>query len=588
MKKWMLRRNKVNIQKMAERLGISVVTAQVLANRGIGTYNDACKFLYCDVNEMYDGYLLKDMQKGIDVINAAVNAGKKIAVYGDYDVDGVMSTTILYKTLKAFTDNVIYYVPHRQKEGYGINLEAVEKLKAIDVKVVLTCDNGIASIEEAKRIEELGMSLVILDHHEPSFEVDEDGIKKDIIPVAAAVIDHKQKDCTYPFKALCAGAMAYKFSKLFFEKRNIEFVFKTEFLVFAAMATICDIVDLLDENRIIAKNGLDLIKKSPNIGLKALIEKTGIADGDISEYHIGFVLGPCINATGRLKSATTSVELFVTEDIQKATTLASELTELNNERKLLTATAEKEAIAAVENSDLQQDRVLVIYNENIHESIAGIVAGKIKERYYKPVIMLTSGESMAKGSARSIEGYNIFEELFKQRDLFHKFGGHPMAAGLSLANENVDILRKRLNQVCTLTEEEMTPVLKIEKSLTFDEITMEAAQQLLRIAPFGKENPMPIFGTKGITAEKVMLIGKDKNIMKISLRDTQTGIRIDGISFDGLEEFEGQCLKKYGEKTTRDILNGTKSTNLDIVYNININCFSGRTSLQLILKGFRL
>lgn len=588
MKKWMLRRNKVNIQKMAERLGISIVTAQVLANRGIGTYNDACKFLYCDVNEMYDGYLLKDMQKGIDVINSAIDCGKKIAVYGDYDVDGVMSTTILYKTIKAFTDNVIYYVPHRQKEGYGINIEAVEELKSLGIDVVLACDNGIAAIEEAKLIDSLGMSLVILDHHEPAFEIKDDGSKLDIIPVAEAIIDHKQKDCTYPFKALCAGAMAYKFSKVFFESKKTEFVYNTEFLVFAAMATICDIVDLLDENRIIAKNGLNLIKESPNIGLKALIEKTGISEGDISEYHVGFVLGPCINATGRLESAKAAVELFVTEDVERAEILAAELTELNTERKLLTANAVKETVEAVENSDLQQDRVLVIYNENIHESIAGIVAGRIKERYYKPVIMLTTGESMAKGSARSIEGYNIFEELFSQRDLFHKFGGHPMAAGLSLPYENVDILRKRLNDVCTLTEEEMTPVIKIEKSLSFEEITMEAAQELMRMAPFGKENPMPVFGTKGITAEKVMLIGKNKNILKISFRDTKTGIRFDGISFDGFEDFENQCLNKYGDGKTKSILNGTEGIVMDILYNITINSFLGRTSLQLNLKDFRL
>ena len=588
MKNWMLRRNKVNIQKMSERLGVSIITAQVLANRGIGTYNSACKFLYCDVNEMYDGYLLKDMQKGVDVINFAIDNGKKIAVFGDYDVDGVMSTTILYKTIKYFTQNVIYYVPHRQKEGYGINIEAVEELKSLGVDVVLACDNGIAAIEEAKLIDSLGMSLVILDHHEPAFEICDDGSKKDIIPIAAAIIDHKQKDCTYPFKALCAGAMAYKFSKVLFESRKTEFVYNKEFLVFAAMATICDIVDLLDENRIIAKNGLNLIKESKNIGLKALIEKTGIGEGDISEYHVGFVLGPCINATGRLESAKAAVELFVTEDVERAETLATQLTELNTERKLLTANAVKETVEAVENSDLQQDRVLVIYNENIHESIAGIVAGRIKERYYKPVIMLTAGESMAKGSARSIEGYNIFEELFNQRDLFHKFGGHPMAAGLSLPYENVDILRKRLNEVCTLTQEEMTPVIKIEKSLTFEEITMEAAKELMCMAPFGKENPMPVFGTKGITAEKVMLIGKNKNILKISLRDTKTGIRLDGISFDGIENFESQCLNKYGTEKTRKILNGTEGIELDILYNITINSFSGRTSLQLNLKDFRL
>lgn len=589
MKRWMLRSNKVDTEKMAESLGISPIMAQIIANRGIGTYESAKNFIDADLQGMYDGALFKDIKKGIDILNHAIDNKVKISVYGDYDVDGVTSSVILYKTIKTFTTEIMYYVPHRQKEGYGINMASIDELYNEGVKLIVCCDNGIAAINESERIKELGMELVIIDHHEPAFEEKEDGTRTDIIPVADAVIDSKQKDCEYPFKSLCAAGMCYKFSKLLFESRNEKFHLDKELLVFAGIGTICDIVDLLDENRIIAKNGLKLIPESPNVGLRALINETGISDiNDITEYHVGFVLGPCINATGRLESAKTAIELFTTDDEDLAKELAKELSTLNAERKEMTKIAADECLKSVEEENLLNDKVLVIYNENIHESIAGIVAGRVKDAYYKPTIVITQGDEMAKGSARSIEGYNVFEELLRLNHLFHKFGGHPMAAGLSLLKENIDSLRKSINENCVLTEKEMTQTIRIERSLELGEINMPLAKELKIAAPFGKENPTPIFGSKDILAEKVSLIGKDKRILKFSLRDTKKGTRFDAIDFKGYEVFCQECIKKHGEEKAKRILAGRESVKMDIVYTIGINTYLGHSKVQLLIKDFRI
>jgi len=585
MKNWRLRNNKANIEKMADALRISPVMAQVLANRGIGTFEAAKKFIAPSLEDMYDGYLFEDMKKGIDLLNEAIDAGTKISVYGDYDADGAMSSVILYKSIKCFTDNVMYYVPHRQKEGYGINCDSINELYSEGVRLIICCDNGITALKEAELMKQLGVKFVILDHHEPSFVETENG-RNDVLPCADAVIDHKKKTCTYPVKNLCAGGMSYKFSQLLFESRNAEFSYRDEFLVFAAIATICDIVDLLDENRTIAKLGLDSIKYSPNTGLQALIEATGLDKADkITEYHIGFVIGPCINATGRLKSAKSAIELFLTEDTQKAKELSLELTALNDSRKEMTQKAVKECIEMAQNDE---SSVLVVYNENVHESIAGIVAGRIKEKFYKPAIVITSGDEMAKGSARSIDGYNIFEEMFKVKDIFHKFGGHPMAAGLSIAKENIEELKRRLNENCQLTKEELTPVIRIDKALNINEINMGLAKELLLLAPFGKENTMPLFGTKSMFAEKITLIGKDKNIIKMSLRDKETGLRLDGIDFNNYTQFVNELNNIFGEEETGQVLQGLLPVYLDLVYSVSINEFLGRKTVQLIIKDFRL
>ncbi len=586
MAKWVLKRNKAYIEKIAQYFNISPVAANVMANRGLATVKKIEEYLYCRKEDMHDALLMADMQKGLDIIADAVKNKRKTAVYGDYDVDGVMSTVILYKTLSFLGGDVIFYLPDRQKEGYGMNCDAVRELKEQGVKVILTCDNGIAAHEEIKLAKELKMDVVVIDHHEPAFETDEEGNKKDILPVADAVIDNKRKDCEYPFKMLCAAGMCYKFSGLVFKKFNIENKLENEFLTFAAIATVCDVVDMLDENKIIAKNGLKIAQNTENKGLKALITETGI-EGDINEYHAGFVLGPCINATGRLENASLSVKLFIEENTGRAMDYAAELARLNNERKLMTTKAVEKAVEEVENTSVGSDRVLVLYCPDVHESIAGIVAGRIKEKYYKPTIMITKSTESAKGSGRSIEGYNMFEELFKCRDLFIKFGGHPMAAGLSLKEENIDILRKRLNEGCTLTESDLTPVMKIDGILDFKDITMDCAYELEDMAPFGKENYVPLFASLGVVCRKVTLMGRNKDMMRMIITD-KNGNSLSGVSFDGYEKFKEAVESKFDENEGNAIFRGENvEVGLDILYNISVNRFNGRENIQLVIKDMR-
>ncbi len=586
MKRWVLKRNKVDLKKMGDALNISDITACVMANRGIGTYNDAINFINCDLDALSDISSMKDVKKSFDIISEKIKSGKKIAVYGDYDVDGVMSTVILYNGIKECGGNVIYYTPDRQKEGYGLNIDAINKLYENGVDTIFTCDNGIAAFDEIKLAKELGMTVVVLDHHEPAFDEN----RKDILPCTDAIIDPKQKDCEYKFKKMCAGGLAYRFIMYLFEHMNIETKKADEYITFAGIATICDIVDLLSENRIIAKNALNIINNTKNKGLKALIHICDLVDKKINEYHIGFIIGPCINATGRLENAKLSVELFIEEDIEKAYDLAKKLVYLNSERKDLTIKAAEEAIEYIENTSLKNDNVLVVYNEEIHESVAGIVAGRIKERFYKPVIVITNteDENIAKGSGRSIESYNIFEELLKCKELFIKFGGHPMAAGLSLKKENIDLLRNMLNENSTLTEKDLTPVIKIEKQLDIDDINMNIAEELNILAPFGKENTAPLFGSKKVLVEKIYLIGKEKNIIKFMFKTGAFGERINGISFDCFEDFVKQTKHLYGDEICDRILSGNRADiYLDIIYSIGINEYNGKKSVQINVKDLR-
>lgn len=581
---WKLKRNKADTVKMASVLNIKEPVACILANRGIGTYKAAMKFLLSPRDGLYDFELFKDSEKAIDIIKKAVTNRLKIAVYGDYDVDGVMSTTILYKALKYLGADVIFYLPHRQREGYGMNIEAVRHLHELGVKVILTCDNGIAAIDEIGEAARLGIVSVIIDHHEPKYEKGPNGEKFDIVPLSEAIIDAKQSKCQYPFKFLCAAGMSYKFAEALFKSMNRSFVYDDEFMAFAAIATVCDIVSLLDENRIIVKNGLKLVSKIENKGMKALIKLTGLEGKEINEYHAGFVIGPCVNATGRLESAETAVKLFSTDNEEEAYSLAAELVRLNAERKDMTSKAVEEAIEAVNLTDLKNDKVLVIYNSQIHESIAGIVAGKVKEAFYKPTIIITDSGQLAKGSGRSIEAYNMFDELLKCQELFEKFGGHPMAAGLSLKKENIDILRKMLNNNCCLTVEDMTSVIRIDKQLGFDQIDIELALQLESLSPFGKDCPPPVFGTKDVSLKRLSLMGKDKNMLRFTLsHNYKTFV---GVSFSGYEKF----CRILNERNIliENILGGyMQDFKMDIVYGLNINRYNGRESVQLDIKDFR-
>lgn len=589
MKRWQLKRSKIDIAAMAADLQIQPATAAVLANRQLFSSQKAHAFLSPDASAFYDALEMKDMEQALDFVTKAIKKGMKIAVYGDYDVDGVMSTSILTHTIRHCGADVQYYIPHRQTEGYGLNADAVTYLAEQGIGLLFTCDNGIAAVHEVSLAKQKGMQVVILDHHEPAFSTQADGTKKDILPKADAVIDPKQQDCRYPFSALCAAGISYKFALLLLHRfgwHNI--ALEKELLCFAAIATVCDVVDLLEENRALVKLGLKEIPETSNPGLRALLQATELEQKEITEYHLGFRIGPCINATGRLESASVAVELFCTQDETKAQEIAQTLVRLNEERKTMTEEAVHRLMAQAETMQ-QTQKVLVLYDPKLHESIAGIVAGRIKERFYHPTILITQSEDGAKGSARSIEGYHMFEALFSCRDLFTRFGGHAMAAGLSLPKKNIPLLRERLNADCTLTPQEMTPLLRIEKILCFAEIHMVLARQLRTLAPFGKENPAPLFATCHVVVEGIRLVGKEKNIMQMRLLETDTGLRLAAISFDGWENLQKILKDLYPNKTCDTILQqGRLPVLFDFVYSVDINSYQGKESVQLVIRDFRV
>lgn len=589
MKRWQLKRSKIDIAAMAADLRIQPATAAVLANRNLFSSQKAHAFLSSDASAFYPALEMKGMEQALDLVTKAIKKCMKIVIYGDYDVDGVMSTSILIHAIRYCGGEVTYYIPHRQKEGYGLNADAVSRLAEEGTELLFTCDNGIAALQEVSLAKEKGMQVVVLDHHEPAFSVQADGSKQDILPQADVVIDPKQQDCMYPFSALCAAGISYKFALLLLHRfgwQNIDL--EKELLCFAAIATVCDVVDLLEENRALVKLGLQAISDTKNFGLRALLQATQLEGKPITEYHFGFRIGPCINATGRLESASIAVELFCTKDEARAQEIAHLLVYFNEERKVMTQEAVERLMEQAENMQDTQ-KVLVLYDPKLHESIAGIVAGRIKDRYYHPTIVITQAEDGAKGSARSIEGYHMFEALFSCRDLFTRFGGHAMAAGLSLPKTNIPLLRERLNTDCTLTPQQLTPVLRIEKILSFAEIHMTLAKQLRTLAPFGKENPAPLFATCHVVIEGIRLVGKEKNIMQMRLLETDTGLRLAAISFDGWENLQEILKSLYPNRTCDTILQqGRLPVLFDFVYSVDINSYQGKDSVQLVIRDFRV
>lgn len=589
MAKWTIRNPKANIPKMVEEFGVSEIFATVLANRDILTRRGLNTYLYTDETFFYDSLEMKDMEKSFIKIIEAISKKELICIYGDYDVDGVTSTTILYKALKNIGANVIYYIPDREEEGYGLNIEAINDVKSKGVDVIFTCDNGIASIEEVDYIKENGMDIIILDHHEPRF-VEEDNTKIEILPKADVIINPKQKECGYKFKALSAGGISFKFVKGLYEYMEIDENLD-EYLVFASISTVCDIVDLLDENRLIVKMGLQILNenKSINKGLFEILKVNNIEEKLIDENDYGFIIGPCINASGRLESALKAVELFTTDNEEDVKKLALELLNLNIERKNLTQKAVEDILYTVESTDIKKDNVIVVYNDEIHESIAGIVAGRIKELYYKPTFVITKSKDGAKGSGRSIPSYNMFEELLKCASLFQKFGGHKMAAGLSLTQENVDVFRKIINENCKLTKEELEENIVIDKALKFYDIDLELAEELCKMKPTGKENRGAIFATKNVSIKNLRFVGKENNIIQLILSDGTRDIK--AINFNGYIKFCEILKNNLDNDEFEKVMSGIKKSidlKLDVVYSIEVNVFNEFKNVQIILKDFRL
>ncbi len=586
MERWFIKNNGVDPLIIAKDLGINEIISKILINRDIIDYKDIEMFLNPKLESLHSPTLMMDLELGASIIKEKIEKNKKIRIVGDFDVDGVISVYILYISLKNLGANVDFTIPDRVQDGYGINNEIIQKAKQEGIDTIITCDNGISAIEQVKRAKELGLTMIITDHHDLPY-IEEDGVKKYTIPEGDAVINPKRLDCDYPFKKLCGAGVAYKLIQ------QIHFLFhinpeETHLLLeFVAIATVCDVVDLVDENRIIVKKGLELINKTKNIGLKNLIIESGINNSNITAYHLGFVIGPTINASGRLESALLSLELLMEKEEDKAAQMAKNLRSINEERKRMTSEGLEGIIEKIEQSSLKNDKILVIFEPEIHESIAGIIAGRIKELYYKPTIVLTKGLEGVKGSGRSIEEYNMFEELTKCKELLNRFGGHPMAAGLTLDEDNIDKLKIDLNSNTTLSNQDLIPKIYIDMGLPMEYINYGLVEELKDLEPFGKGNSKPIFGEKSLKINSLSILGINKNVLKLKL-ESKKGTTMEGMYFGDIEEFQNRLIFKYGkeelEKASKDIKNKVL---LDIVYNPNINEYMGNTKLQLIIQKYR-
>jgi len=593
MAKWIFNTNDANITLMAQTLKISPILCEILANRGVRTKNSAIKFLNPLPGYMHDGSTMAGMTEACAVVLDGIRGGKKFCIYGDYDVDGITATTILHKGLTGLGANCGYYIPHREHEGYGLNIQAVEKIAAEGLAdILITVDNGIAAMPEVSRAKELGIITIILDHHEPPYTI-ENGIKTEHVPNADVIIDPKQATCEYPFKGLCAASIAYKFAEQLYANAKKEYIHRREAIIFAAIASFCDVVDLVDENRIIAASGLALLNNteqiSTNIGLNALVKARNLEYNNIGAFEIGFIIGPCINAAGRLDSAKIAVDLFLTEDVEEAARLAARLAELNDERKALCAKFVEKSITELQDVP-KLDKVLVIYEPDIHESIAGIVAGRIKDAIGRPAIVLSQSSEggVAKGSARSIDAYDIFFEMQNNKELFLRFGGHKMAAGVTLPKENIDTLRRRLNETCALTDEDFVPILYIDKELELEGITFDLAQSLEKLAPFGKANKQPIFATRQVFAQNAEIIGQSGNTLRLTFR-TDSGRPIRAVAFNSVQKFSEKLAVSYSDAVVQGFLSGRMrnlTVKMDVAYHIEINTFNGNSSLQLRVLDF--
>lgn len=571
MQKWRVYSKKADFDAIGSRFNIDPVTARIIRNRDVTDMENVDMYLNGTLDRLHDPMMMKDMDKAVSVIASSIRDNKHIRIIGDYDIDGICSIYILFKGLKICGADVDYEVPDRITDGYGINENLIKQAYEAGVEVIITCDNGIAAASQIDYANELGMTVVITDHHDVPYEETDNG-RRYIIPKAAAVVDPKQNDCRYPFKMLCGAGIAYKFIDCMVKEFQTGDSVMPELLQFAAIATVGDIVDLLDENRIIVKEGLKLIANTGNYGLNALMAVTGVSRESINAYHIGFVLGPCLNASGRLDSAKRALKMLVTDDRAEAERHAGELKDLNEERKKLTSEAVDKAVDMVENSSLKDDRVLVIFIPDCHESIAGIVAGRIREKYYKPVIVLTRGEQEAKGSARSIESYNMFEKLSECKDLFTRFGGHPMAAGLSLPEENIPEFRRRINEHCNLSEEDLTETVWIDVPMPLEYINEKLILELGGLEPFGKANPKPVFADKNISIRNIRAIGKDKQYTRMTIAK-DSGMVIDAVGFFPCTELE-TVYNKNGR--------------ISCTYYPEINEFRDKKQIQVCVTGYRI
>ena len=569
MEKWVVTAKKADFQGIGRKYGIDPVIARIIRNRDITGDEAIEEYLNGTLADIPSWKLLKDIDKAVEIISGKIDAGTKMRIIGDYDIDGVTATYILLKGFKRLGANVDTYIPDRVADGYGIHDHLIKKAMEDGIDTIVTCDNGISASSQITYAKELGMTVVVTDHHEVPFTDTEEG-RTYILPPADAIINPKQADCTYPNKNICGAVVAMKLVFALYEKYRIPEEEKEDFLEPAAIATVGDIMDLQGENRILVKEGLARLPFTKNKGLKALIRAIGLEDQKITSYDIGFRLGPCINASGRLDTAMRSLALLQSEDEEEAAKLAGDLKALNDSRKALTEKGTEEAYKLIESSDLKNDRVMVVFLPECHESLAGIIAGRIREKYHKPTFVLTRGEKSLKGSGRSTENYSMYEELVKCDSLLVQYGGHPMAAGLSIEEENVEKFRQTLNDNCTLTEEDMIPKIVIDVPMPISYINEELVEQLSILEPFGKGNTKPLFAQKNLRVLKVGIYGKTQNTVKLQLRDP-SGAVMDGLYWGEAKEFA-------------DFARSHET--ISVTYYPRINSYMGRESLQIVIQNY--
>lgn len=569
MEKWVVTAKRADFQAIGEKFHIDPVIARLIRNRDVTDESKIREYLTGTIEDLPSPWLMKDMRKAVDILKEKISAQAKIRIIGDYDIDGVTSTYVLLKGLTRIGGKVDTYIPDRVADGYGIHEHLINRAEEDGIDTIVTCDNGIAAAAEIDMARKKNMTVIVTDHHEiPYREIN--GTRQVLLPPANAILNPKQSDCDYPEKGLCGAVVAFKLIIALYEEYGISRKELEDYYELAAIATVGDVMDLQGENRILVKEGLRRLKDTENIGLRELIRANGLEDMKITSYHVGFVLGPCINASGRLDTAARSLALLNAKDREKAARLAGDLTALNQSRKALTEKGKEEAIQMVETTSLGQDRVLVIFLLDCHESIAGIIAGRIREKYHRPSIVLTRGETGIKGSGRSIEGYSMFEELVKCADLMTQFGGHPMAAGLSMEEKNVEEFRRRLNENCTLTEEDLRPKVIIDVPMPVSYITRELIEQISLLEPFGKGNTKPVFAQKGLRVLESRVFGKNRNVAKVKLMDP-SGTVMDGVYFGEAEEFVR-------------FIDGKDS--ISVTYYPEINIFRGRESIQIVIQNY--
>ena len=574
MEKWFVAMKKADFNGIAEKYQISPIIARLMRNRDV-VGDDAIDFyLNGTVEDLYDGLLMKDMDRAVEILKEKIEEGKKIRVIGDYDIDGVNATYILQQGLAGLGADVDTDIPDRIKDGYGLNQMLIDRALEDDVDTIITCDNGIAAMNEIAYGKENGMTIVVTDHHEVPY-LEENGEKKYLLPPADAVVDPHRADCEYPFKGLCGAAVAYKLVEVLYRvsgksEQEVEHL-QERLMENVAIATIGDVMDLVGENRVFVKKGLELLKTTKNEGLHALMQCTGVDTANLNTYHIGFVIGPCINAGGRLDTAKRALELLNASNRREAVTLAADLKELNDSRKEMTEEGVEEAVQQIESSSWKDDQVLVVYLPECHESIAGIIAGRIKERYYRPTFVLTKGETGVKGSGRSIEAYDMFAEMSRCRELFTKFGGHKLAAGLSLEEEKIEVFRKRINELADLTEEDLQMKVSIDMRLPFPYINEELIHELKILEPFGKGNGKPLFAESKLRVIQPRIFGKNRNVLKCRLEDQQ-GNQMEAVYFGEVED----CLRQMEKKQI-----------MSFTYYPSINEYMGRRTIQLTIVNYQ-